>query len=129
VCRALPIAGPCHSSGRSAPRPETKSQLAFPLAYRRDERSVFVRSFFESLDRLGILPGMTWPCAHMRETEFVQQCSDIALMIIDSETLVEDALEIDAPPAHHTIYRKLRTRFDDGREFRLLLAFVRRQSF
>ena len=65
---------------------------------------------------------MTRPRAHMREAEFVQQRSDIALMKIDSETLLDNALKINAPPAYHAIYRKLRTRFDNGRKFRPLLS-------
>jgi len=43
-------------------------------------------------------------------------------MKINPETLPDEALEIDAPPAHRAIDRKLRARFGDGRKFRLPLC-------
>jgi hypothetical protein len=57
-----------------------------------------VGSFFESLDDLAFLAGMARARAHVRKAQLLEKRPDIALMIIDAETLVDDALEIDAPP-------------------------------
>jgi hypothetical protein len=51
-----------------------------------------VGSFFESLDDLGVLAGMTRTRAHMGEAQLLEQRSDIALVIGDAETLTNDAL-------------------------------------
>ncbi len=46
----------------------------------------------------------------------LQQRSDMALVIIDAEALLDDALEIDAPPAHDADL-SVGACFDDCREF------------
>lgn len=63
--------------------------------------------------------------AHVREAEFLQQLAHVALVIGDAETIRDDALQIDAPPAHHAVNRQVRSRLDNLREFGLLF---RRQA-
>jgi hypothetical protein len=83
-----------------------------------------VESFFESLDDLGVLAGMARTRAHMGKAQSMEQRSDIALMIGDAETLTNNALKIDAPPAHDAVDLSVGTRLDNGGQFSLL---VRRQ--
>ena len=56
---------------------------------------------------------------------FLQKLSDIARMEVDAEPLGDDALEIDAPPAHDAIFLTVRASLDDLRELGQLL---RRQA-
>ena len=67
--RVAPIVEQRHSSGRCALHPGTRFRPAFPWEYRPDERSRRVRSFFESLNRLGVLPGITRAGADVREAD------------------------------------------------------------
>lgn len=55
----------------------------------------------------------------MREAEFLQQLAHVALVIGDAETIRDDALQIDAPPAHHAVNRPVRSHLDDLRQFGL----------
>jgi hypothetical protein len=48
-----------------------------------------------------------------------EACSG-ALVIGDPEALLDDVLEVDAPPAHHTVDRPIRAGLHDLGEFRLL---------
>ena len=41
-------------------------------------------------------------------------------MVVDTETILDDVLKIDAPPAHHAINRGVGPGFDDCSEFGLL---------
>ena len=66
-------------------------------ADRQDGRSAYARSFFKGLDDFGVLTGMARARAHMGKAQLLEQRSDIALVIVDAEALVDDALEIDAP--------------------------------
>jgi hypothetical protein len=44
----------------------------------------------------------------------------LALLIVDAEALLDDALKIDAPPAHDAVDLSVWPCFDDRREFGLL---------
>jgi hypothetical protein len=76
--------------------------------------------FFERLDDLAILLGMTRPRADVREAQGLEQLADGALVIGNPEALLDDALEVDAPPAHHAVSRPIRAGFNELGEFRLL---------
>lgn len=57
----------------------------------------------------------------MGEAEFLQQLTDIAFVIDNPEALLDDALQIEAPPAHHAVDRRVGAGLHDPRQFRLLL--------
>jgi hypothetical protein len=103
LCRVLPIAGRCRSSGRSGLRLATRSRPAFLSVNRPDAPSACAGSFFIGLDDCAVLRGMAWPGAHVGKAQFLQQRRDMALVIVDAETRLDDLLKIDAPPAHHAI--------------------------
>jgi hypothetical protein len=50
----------------------------------------------------------------MGKAQLLEQRSDIALVIVDAETLMDDALEIDASPSHDAVGLPVWARFDDG---------------
>ena len=68
---------------------------------------------------------MTRARAHVREAELLQKRSDRALVIVDPETLGDDALEIDAPPAHDAVDFAVRAGLDELGE---LAQLLRRQA-
>ena len=68
-----------------------------------------------------VLAGMTWARAHVREAQLLEQRSDIALVIVDAETLADDALEVDASPAHDAIDFPVGARLHDGGQLSLLV--------
>jgi hypothetical protein len=51
------------------------------------------------------------------KAELLQNRSDIALVKVDVETLLDDALQIDAPPAHDAVAGAVGTRFNERGEF------------
>src|SRR5271163_2754622 len=60
--------------------------------------------------------------ADMREAESFEDLADRALMIMDAEALGDDALEIDAPPAHDAMHHPIRASLDEVCEFGLLIS-------
>ena len=62
------------------------------------------------------------------QAELLQQRSDMAFMIVDAEALVDDALKIDAPPAHDAVDLSVGASFDDRREFGFPQGRRRRQT-
>jgi hypothetical protein len=112
LCRVLPIAGRCRSSGRSGLRLATRSRPAFLSVNRPDAPSACAGSFFIGLDDCGVLRGMAWPGAHVGKAQLLQQRRDMALVIVDAETRLDDLLKIDAPPAHHAVDGKVGTGLD-----------------
>ena len=76
--------------------------------------------FLESLDNLGVLAGMARTRADMGEAELLQQRPDITFAIIDPEAVLDDALKIDAPPAHDAVDFPVRSGLDDRGEFGLV---------
>ena len=56
---------------------------------------------------------MTGPRTDVGEAEFLEELSDIARMKVDAEALGDDALEINASPAHDGVDLPVRTRRDD----------------
>src|SRR3984885_10511551 len=46
---------------------------------------------------------MTRPRADVGEAELLQKLSDLARMKVDAEPLSDEALEVDAPPAHDAV--------------------------
>lgn len=87
---------------------------------RTDGRSACGQSFFISFDRLGILGRMTRPRRDVREAEFSEKRSHVALAIINAEPLSNDALKINAPPTDHPVDFPVRAWFDDPGEFGFL---------
>ena len=59
--------------------------------------------------------------ADVREAKLFQHRAHMALMIIDAEALLDDTLQVSAPPAHNAIDRKFRACLDKLFQFRLLL--------
>lgn len=64
--------------------------------------------------------------ADVVEAELLEKLADVALVITDTETLLDDALQVDASPAHHAVDRRVGPGFHDPRQFRLLIG---RQPF
>jgi hypothetical protein len=56
---------------------------------------------------------MAWPGAHVREAQLLQERRDMALMIVDAEAVLDDPLEVDAPPAHDTVNGRIGTGLDN----------------
>lgn len=56
---------------------------------------------------------MTRPRGDVREAEFSEKRSDVALAIFDAELLSDDALEINAPPTDDPVDFSVGTPFDD----------------
>jgi hypothetical protein len=73
--------------------------------------------FFKSLDDALVLRRMARARAHMREAEFLQELSNIALVIVDTEAGRNDALQVDPPPTHDAVGFPVRAGFDDRRQF------------
>lgn len=65
---------------------------------------------------------MTRSCADVRKTHFDEENADVALVIVDAETLLDDALQVDATPTHDAIAGKFGPRFHDGGELGFLLS-------
>jgi hypothetical protein len=53
----------------------------------------------------------------------------MALVILDAKALLDDALEIDASPAHDAVEFPIGAYFDDRREFGLFVTHEHRPSF
>jgi hypothetical protein len=75
--------------------------------------------------------GIRQPCATQSRglrtsLTLLEERSDIALVIVDAETFVDDALEIDAPPSHDAVDLPVRARFDDGGQF---VSLAQRQAW
>lgn len=68
--------------------------------------------FFDRHNCLGLLAGMARPGADTREADLLQNLADRALMINDAETLLDDALQVNASPADHAAFRSIRPRLD-----------------
>ena len=60
--------------------------------------------------------------ADVGEAELLQELADVALVIVDAEALVDDPLEVDAPPPHDAVLLTIRARLDDLRELGQLLG-------
>lgn len=62
--------------------------------------------------------------AHVGEAEHPQQCPDIALVIGHPETLLDDALQIDPPPAHHPVLGRVQSSLDDPGQLSLFVPQI-----
>lgn len=93
ACRVWPTAVQSRSSGRSLIRPGTRSPPSCAAASRKDAPSACEASFFEFLDEMGILRGMTRSHTHVGEAELVQQLPDIARVIINAEAVLDGFLQ------------------------------------
>ena len=78
--------------------------------------------FFELLDDMGVLRRMLRTRADVAEAELVQQLSDIAGVVVHVEAFLDDALQVDAPPAHDAVNGGVRTLLDDCGQVGLLLG-------
>jgi len=78
----------------------TRFRPAFAMKGRPDAPSASLRSFFVSLDDPLVLRGVMGPCADVGKAERLQKRSDIAVVKLDAEALLDDVLRIDASPAH-----------------------------
>jgi hypothetical protein len=58
--------------------------------------------------------------ADVGEAKPLEKRADMALVILDAETLLDDALEIDASPAHYAVDLSVGASFDERREFGFL---------
>ena len=58
----------------------------------------------------------------MREAELVQDLAHRALVVGNAEALGDDALQIDAPPAHNTMHGPIRSGLDEAGQLGLLLG-------
>ena len=73
--------------------------------------------FFYKLNGLSILGRMARPRGDVREAEFSEKRSDVALAIIDAEPFGDDALEVNTPPTDDPIDFSVGAYFDDPGEF------------
>src|SRR6185436_17606074 len=121
VIPVWPIGGHARSSGRCALHLGTRSRSASCRRWRPDVRSGSGGSFFEPLDRAGVLRRMSRASADMREAERREELADGALVIGDPEALENDALQVDPAPAHHTVHGPVRTGLDELRDLASLL--------
>ena len=64
---------------------------------------------------------MTRPRADVGEAELLQKLSDVARMKVDAEPRGDDALEVDAPPAHDAVDLTIGASFHDLRELGQML--------
>ena len=80
------------------------------------------RSFFVSLDDPLVLRGVARPCADVGEAELLEERPDIAFVRIDAEALLDNALEVDASPAHDAIALTIRASLDNPRQLGQLLG-------
>jgi len=60
--------------------------------------------------------------ADMAEAELVQELSDVAGVVVHVEPLLDNPLQVDAPPAHDAVNGAVRTLLDDCRQVGLLLG-------
>jgi hypothetical protein len=58
--------------------------------------------------------------ADVGEAELLQNDANVALVKLDVETLLDDALEINAPPADNPVFFNVRPGLDDPGQFREL---------
>jgi hypothetical protein len=73
---------------------------------------------------------MARACADVRKSELLQDLAHRALVIDDAEALGDDALQVDAPPAHDLVQSPVRAGLDEFRQRRLLLCReARRRAF
>jgi len=84
-------------------------------------RSTRARSFFERLDDLAVLCGMSWARADVGEAKLFQKRTDVSLAIVNAEALLYDPLKIDAPPANDAILLAVGSCLDDSCQFRKLI--------
>jgi hypothetical protein len=68
---------------------------------------------------------MLGPRADVAEAQLTQQFAHRALVVGDAVSLRDEALQVNAPPAHHPMHRPIRARLDELSHFGLLL---RRQA-
>ena len=66
-------------------------------------RALSVAGKFFRLDRERILRRVARAGADMGEAERLQELANCALVVADPEPLENDALQVDPPPAHHTV--------------------------
>src|ERR1700722_15128757 len=71
---------------------------------------------FERVDDPLVLSRMARPGADLEEAKLLQKLSDIAGMKVDAEPLGDDALEVDAPPAHDAVLLTIWASLDDLRQ-------------
>ena len=81
--------------------------------------------FFVRIDDLATPRRVTRARAYVRKAKLLEQPADMAPVIGNAEALLDDMLEVDAPPAHDTIGGGIGTDLDDSGQFGLL---VRRQA-
>ncbi len=108
-------------------RASSWNQISTGVCGGRAARCAFsvLRSFFVSLYDPLVLRGVARPCADVGEAELLQKRPDVALVKIDAEALLDDALKIDASPTHNAVFLAIRPSLDEACEFGQLL---RRQT-
>jgi hypothetical protein len=83
---------------------------------------------FKRLDRLGILLGMLRPRADAREAELLHDAPEAHFRQIDAEAIPNDALQVDAAPAHHSVRLRVGSVLDELLQHLLLLVRQARSS-
>ncbi len=78
--------------------------------------------FFKRRNRRGVLAGMQRAGAHVGEAELLEKRADMALVILDAEPLLDDALKIYSAPANDAVLLRVRTGLNDLGKFGLLLV-------
>jgi hypothetical protein len=68
---------------------------------------------FKGVEHALVLARMLRPAADVGEGEACQQIGDGALAVDDAEALLDHPLQIDAPPAHHAVDRRVGPGLDD----------------
>lgn len=77
---------------------------------------------FKSLYRLGVLIGMQWSGADAREPELLENTTQTHFREVNPKTLANDALEVDAAPAHHCVRVRVGAGLDQLLEQPLVLV-------
>jgi len=76
--------------------------------------------FFKTVDHALVLPGVLRPAADMGEGQPGQQVGDRPLAVDDAEALLDHPLQVDPPPAHDTVRRRIGAGLDDLGQLRHL---------
>jgi hypothetical protein len=85
-------------------------------------RSTRARSFFERIDDLAVLCGMSGARTDVGEAKLFQKRTDVSLAIVNAESLFDDPLKIDPPPANDAILLAVGSCLDDSSQFRKLIS-------
>ena len=71
---------------------------------------------------------MAWPRADVGKAQALQNFTHITFVIFHAKALLDDALQIDPPPAHNAINLPIRSCLNKLRQIRFLLVLLYRSQ-